>query len=331
MFQYFLFKINEKPICCWEIDVKKKNIEFLNSIDWEYFLFQTECFEKALETENKNKAALAIRNVYHHSLETLFSILCSTIQAPYCVYTWIFKATTNDIRNVLKKIGNRDNNLYRGFNLNEISWDSFADMIFFVKDNQNFSTENKKELSINFANLWSALANRFLDEYSIKEYNAIKHGLRTNSGGFIMNIGPKGTLNIPERHNEWISLGNSEFGSSFYVIDKIKNDKLKDNPNYQSIKFNLNWNPKLMLSMIKFISISIGNLCNFLKLVNGVETDKTPYYVPENDVLFNECWGFLNNQSNMQLGLDIKQEQIDPFNSSEINSMLNKKSRTKPD
>ena len=60
MFQYCLYKIDEKPYCCWELDVKKRNIEFLNKIDWEYFIFQSELFEKELDGENKQKAALAI-------------------------------------------------------------------------------------------------------------------------------------------------------------------------------------------------------------------------------------------------------------------------------
>ena len=55
MFQYYLFKINNRPFCCWEIDVKKRNIEFLNKIDWEYFIFQSELFAKELDKEDKQK------------------------------------------------------------------------------------------------------------------------------------------------------------------------------------------------------------------------------------------------------------------------------------
>lgn len=331
MMQYYLYKINDKPYCCWEYDMKKTNVEFLSTIDWEYFLFQTEFFEQALTTENKHKAALAIRNVYHHAMETFFSFLCATIQAPYCAFSWIFQAKTNDIRDVLRRLNSRDNDLHCAFNLKEISWEKFTNMIFFVNENEEPKIENQNELAEKFAELWETLAKRFLDDYSIKEYNAIKHGLRTSTGGFTLNIGPKGTLNNPERHNEWVSLGHSEFGSSFYVISQIKNDQLKDNPNYQSTRYNLNWDPKLMISVIKFLSISIGNLCNFLKFANGVLPENTPYYIPENNDIFDESWGFLQKQSNMNFSVDIKSDQIKPFSTREINSLIKQKKQTKPD
>lgn len=86
----------------------------------------------------------------------------------------------------------------------------------------------------------------------------------------------------------------------------------------------------MLLSVIKLLSISINNLCNFLKFANGVEPEKTPYSIPENNELFNKCWVCLNSMSQMQFSIDIKSDQIGPFSSREINSML-KKQQTKPD
>lgn len=158
MFQYYLYKINDKPYSCWEDDVRRRNIDFLNSIDWEYFLFQTEFFEQALNTENKHKAALAIRNIYHHAMETFFSILCSTVQAPYCIYSWIFQAKTNDIRNVLNRLNSRDKNLYCAFALKEISWRALTNMIFFVNENVEPKFENQKEIAEQFSDIWEILS-----------------------------------------------------------------------------------------------------------------------------------------------------------------------------
>ena len=327
MFQYCLYKIDEKPYCCWELDVKKRNIEFLNKIDWEYFIFQSELFGKELDGENKQKAALAIRNIYHHAMETFFLLVCSTLQAPYCVYAWMFHAKTGDIRNVIRKLTKSDNSLFTNFRLEEKDWQSLSSMIHFINVSAEYKIPNQKELAKQFTRLWSSLSERFLDDYSIKEYNAIKHGLRTSIGGFTVNIGPKGTLNVPERHNEWRSLGSSEFGSSFYVIEQLINASIKDNPNYQSTRYHLNWNPKLLVDVIKLIAISINNFVNFLKFINGVEPEKTPYFIPETDELFNNYWEYTHSLSQMKFDIDIKPEQIQPFGSQEIISFFEKQNQ----
>lgn len=322
MYQTILYKIDDKPYCCWELDVKKRNVEFLNNIDYEYFLFQSEIYLDELNGENKYKAALAIRNIYHHTIETFFSLVCATLQAPSCVYAWLYHAKVGEIRSVIRKINNHDNNLYNVLELEEMNWKSIAYKIYFANKVNAINYELNCKIADQFAELWKNLATRFLDDYSIKEYNAIKHGFRTSSGGYQLNIGPKGTLDKPERHGEWISLGASEFGSSFYVIEQFKFTNMKSNPNYQSKKYFLNWDPKLLIDVIKLLAISINNITTYLKIINRSVPENTPYLSPETDEFYNNFWKSYYNSSKMSFDIIIKPEQIEPFTVEEINKIL---------
>ena len=309
MFQSCLYKIDEKPYSCWEMDVRKRNIEFLDNIDPEYFMFQSNLYEKELEGENKHKAALAIRNIYHHAVETLFTLVGATIQAPFCVYAWMYQAQTGDIRNVIRKIRKSDPTLFNNIGLNKLNWETLSNKLFFVDNKESLNIENQIKLAKQFADVWYNLSGQFLEDYPIKEHNAIKHGFRTAYGGHGLYIAPTKA----KGQKKWLSLGASEFGSSFYVIKS-----LNIKPNYQSIKYFLNWSPILLLDVIKLVSISINNFANYLKMYNGSDPSKLPYKVPETDELFNNYWNHVANISQMSFDIDIRPEQIDPFTAEEI-------------
>ncbi|HZW40581.1 MAG TPA: hypothetical protein VFF33_14885 [Ignavibacteriaceae bacterium] len=314
MNHYCLYKIDDRPYCCWEYNVIKKNLEFINSIDSEYFLFQTDLLEKELEGDNKKRAAISIRNIYHHALETFMILTCSLLQAPYCLYAWMFQAKTNDIRKVIRKINDKDSNLFNMINLNSISWEEISYKIHFVSD----SNKEYEKLAIKFAKVWNGLAQSFLDDYAIKEYNAIKHGLRTSSGGFKLKLGPANSLSEPSGSKDWVTIGNSKFGSSFIVMNKLKEN------NFQSKKFYVNWDPKQLIKVILLISISIKNISQYLKIINGEEGVNYPYLVPDNDDYFNIFWDYFYNCTEMQLNINIRKEDIEPFTYNEISELLSK-------
>jgi len=328
MFQYCLYKIDNKAYCCWELDVRKRNIEFLTRLDFEYFWFQAELYQKELSGENKHRAAIAIRNIYHHVTETFFTLVCAALQAPYCVYAWMFQATTGDVRKVVRKIQDNDSKLFNLLGLKELSWDAFSKQVYFISENLHPKIEGQKEIAEKYANVWQSMAGMFLNDYTIKEYNAIKHGFRTSSGGFQLHLGPKGTLNVSERHNEWITVGASEFGSSFYVIEKLNYSSLKSNPNYQSKKYFLNWDPNLLVGVIKLIAISINNISKYLKIINGSNPDENRYLVPENDDYFKNYWTYHTNLSQMKFDIDINTEQVEPFTTVEIEKYFNENLKT---
>jgi len=61
----------------------------LRSLDADYFTFQGRQFARSLETEDAQRAAVALRSAYSHALETFFALLFAAIQAPDCVPAWL--------------------------------------------------------------------------------------------------------------------------------------------------------------------------------------------------------------------------------------------------
>lgn len=316
---YFPFKVVDKVYCCWAHDMKKSNLEFIESFDPEYFLFAAEVYRESLKGEDTQKAALAIRNIYHHSLETLFTIICASIQSPFCIYGWMNMATTGDVRKVLRLIGSYKK-FYNYLALDYVDWESFANKIFLI-DTINKGNEKFVELSEMFSRLWSSLCGQYLHDYSIKEYNSIKHGFRSAPGGYKFSIGPPNTLNDPSRHKEWISLGDSKYGSSFSVIKRIKGTSEND-CNIQSSKYSVNWEPESLLHDIKLISISIHNILSFLKIAHDADPTKIMCLVPEEKDYFDEHWKSVAKTSYMSFSVELTSNDITVFTKEELEDKL---------
>src|SRR5690349_21028069 len=86
---YVPFVVNEKPFCVWEWDLPQRNLDFIGSLDAEYFEYVAKISARELEGEDCQRAAVTIRAAYSHGLETLFALLFAALQAPACMVGWI--------------------------------------------------------------------------------------------------------------------------------------------------------------------------------------------------------------------------------------------------
>jgi hypothetical protein len=84
--EYFKLVIHKSAHCLWAEDVKEKSLDYLNRIDPRYFEFLATTQIQMLEGDNQQYAAMALRTTYGHALETLFALLCATVQAPKCLW-----------------------------------------------------------------------------------------------------------------------------------------------------------------------------------------------------------------------------------------------------
>src|SRR5689334_15702085 len=85
------FVVDDRPACMWGVDLPKQNDDFLLGLDAAHFTRSIESHLPLLETNQKHSAALAIRTVYAHALETMFALLCAAVQAPHCPLGWILR------------------------------------------------------------------------------------------------------------------------------------------------------------------------------------------------------------------------------------------------
>jgi hypothetical protein len=266
------FVVDTKPYCLWDREIWKRNIDFLDMIDPDYFNYLAEVNFNLInnaETDNKKKqhAAILLRNSYSQALEALFALIGATIQAPDCILGWLLKYENKDLKSVIEKI-NKCETLHTNIQNSPISWTIVADFVFspYSSSVDELTNANIKK----FAELWSYFAKDFLNQNFTDEYNSIKHGLRVYMGGFSVAID-----NIKSGY---------DFGSSYYQQEKI------DKYNFVIHEHSRNWHPQSYFYALQLISASMKNIITFLKAYNGGDTTNLQYALLENLEIFDTPW-----------------------------------------
>jgi hypothetical protein len=285
--QYSFFLVDERPFCLWDIDLKRRSLEFLESLDPSYFEYVANVNLQNVgdgddaRSKESQHAALAMRTAYSQALETLFALISASIQAPRCVPAWINLYRSYELRNVIDKI-HHYKPLLSQIKFEILEWSSVSDIIF-----QSLVLEDKeKEVAIKtgFARLWSRFASDFLDEGFTREYNSIKHGLRVRPGGFSFAMGPQSKLGVPAK--KMTLLGKSDFGSGYLTADKIGDI----NHHLQMKQHHRNWNPDDIAWGIQMASMSISNVKSSIKILNGVHPEQIQFTWPADLALLLEPW-----------------------------------------
>jgi hypothetical protein len=101
---YSRFAVHETPYCLWDWNIRKLNLDFLETINPGYFEHVANIHGQALESDEKQYAATALRVAYSHGLESLFTLLCAMVQAPDCVAGWLLKYRNKELFDVVRKI-----------------------------------------------------------------------------------------------------------------------------------------------------------------------------------------------------------------------------------
>lgn len=299
--------INNRKLAFWDYELRKKNLDFINQIDPEYFKFVAKTNFNILNDEEVDKrekqyAAMNLNAAYSQGLEALFSLLFATLQAPYCVIGWILKYENNDLKEIVEKFSNGQEIITNFYEKQEIveklpdgnevvtehyekieTWENVANLIFSFSD---------KELSINYSNkirgfaeLWRRFAKDFLSKRNKDEYNSIKHGLRLGMKGHQFFLGPSNSHKIPFEQQQWEMVSDSNYGSSFYGIEKI------DKTNFILKNCKRNWNPEKFFHALNLISDSIKIVILSLNKLNGNQVD-LEFVFPQDEYFFERPWLF---------------------------------------
>lgn len=306
--EYFKLVTHNSAHCLWVEDVKEKNLDYLNRIDPRYFEFLASACVQMLEEDKQHYAAMALRTTYGHALETLFALLCATVQAPKCVFGWLLRYMGKDLYGLVKDITYKEPFLSPWIP-KLTSWDDISKLV------NIFTTgDAEKDLSLRsrFAKLWERLAHEFVDEFLSEEYNSIKHGLRGRPGGHFYAMGAEETFGIAPPLENMTVYASSQFGSSFYVSEKLHNRF-----NFRVMEYRVNWNPENLYHAIKLISLSILNVVAFLKYDNGAPREQIKVFAPTDETYFEAPWK-VNTGMNMGTGSVIEEKDVVPFTAKEI-------------
>ncbi len=266
-----IVQVGKQGFCYWdyETEMKRKNIEFIKSIDTSYFTYQADVHSEKLETEHNSSASLALRSAYVHGLETLFSLIAGLIQAPLHLHFWSSKYQINELREIVKSLNYNylDVDIYKTKN-GIFDWNSVAEIVFMKCNNDAEILKSDKE---QFAQLWQRFGYDFCDEDIQTEYNSVKHGFRAKQGGFGIEFGIEDAAGAPVPQGSMIYRG-TKCGSSFYV-PKLMLLKAHDNNtrNLEIIHKSLAWDPENIYYGLHHIAFSIDNIKSALLIINGID------------------------------------------------------------
>jgi hypothetical protein len=314
--------IHEEPYVVWEMDLKARNLEFIEGIDEEYFEYVLNTFigsegDPTPTTEEERRASIAIRIAYHHALETLFSLLGCYVQAPDCAYAWIAKCSNQDLRSVVQRINNGDTTLFSAWKAPLVTWQSISDRVFrcYMSGTEKSATTAKQ-----FAALWQQLAHEFLDQHRIDEYNSLKHGFRVRSGGFALAVGAEHQYGVPPPSNEMNLIGHSQFGTMFFKLEPISDLKKR---NLCSRRTSLNWRIERVIGLLQLAALSIANVKSALRIEAGAKPGTCKFVRPSEDSDFDKPWSFSSGVTNFNLDYVIDPKIVPAISRKELWEKLN--------
>lgn len=307
--EFARFAVDETPNCVWSVDLKERNLDYLRSFDPKFFEWVGSVLSQQLEDGDPNRAAVALRIYYDHALETLFGLLGAAAQAPECVFGWLGRYRVVDLNNVVRKI-HRGAPLRTRLRASPLNWDSFAAVIH---SGLNFRDEDKTTRYLEaFGRLWRRFANDFLDEKARKEYNSLKHGLRIDQGGFSISVGWEKTPGVPCPPEDMSTSGGSQFGSSFFVLDRF------EKYNFESQRWMRNWMPANFVRALSLISISLNNIVTCLRFCNGIPPEELQIRYPDTLEEFDGPWKETPGVYGSTLDVSVPTGQVSPLSRDDI-------------
>lgn len=291
-----LFAVGDEPYCLWEDDVQERSREFLDGLDPDFFEYLLRIND---QPEEEKRASVAIRLALHHAIETLYSLLGAYVQAPQCPYAWISQCQTEDLRKIVQRIGKGDKSLITPWRFEVTGWEAVSAAVF---SRYSPSPVAKDSAIKGFSKFWATLSSLLLSEVANQEYNAIKHGFRTRSGGFSLAVGKQDAPGVPAPDSAMQLIGESKFGAMFYKVERIKE---RGGRHLQSKRTAVNWSVDRDLLLLQVTHFSINNVITALKIANGAEASSCQYFVPSDDEDYMRAWshspGVLTLNINSQL------------------------------
>ncbi|NCT69286.1 MAG: hypothetical protein GXC76_16780 [Rhodanobacteraceae bacterium] len=301
--QSYAFAIDERPQKVWDWDLTEKNLGFLRGIDPEYFVHVAQVNAALLEEKKTNSAALAIRLGYSHALETFMAFAGASLQAPACPLAWMLRYTNDDLRKVVENIAN--GSLKYARLTPTPTWAGLAEALV---GGLSASDEQKSQIAGGFGGLWSRFARDFLDESQGAEYNNLKHGLRAAGGGFALKIGLEPSPGISAPPEAMQLIGGSEYGSSFFIVEKPVGGKIDFRPR----RFSRNWHPKNLFHGMHLLSLSLGNLISHLRAKAGDDIAQLKFRWPSDNQAYSSPWTYNLGVTSSNFDIVLEAEHIKP-------------------
>jgi hypothetical protein len=313
---YDVFAVCEKLYCFWDCNSPEINRRFIKGVDSQYFCYLADVHSASLEGENKLRAAIALHTAYYHGVETLFTLIFAGLHAPSAMPAWILKCKSEDLRTMLTMVKSKQPISNTTIQLEEYSWEYIAS---FFNGVALIGNERQDDAAKEFGELWKLFADDFLDGFQVGAYNSFKHGFRIKMGGMKVEFAPdKGTKPLPE---EFISLGDSKYGTTFYLSKKINGaPNAQSDQHFRITENHVNSYPEYMVDALRLISISIFNVVECMKRFSLNERPQGKTLPVGN--WFDDLRRKRTGLTNFSADADVSEGNIKRFNKQELQKEL---------
>lgn len=307
------FKVIDRPYVVWSYDPRAENIEFLESIDSDFYHRAVQSFfcdaEGKLgfdpeEYKARKDVSSFARLIWNHGLETLVTLLGAYVQAPHAVHGFFLKCTNADCRKIANYLLTERVPESNCFTRSDFKFDAFVRGIHastvWVNDDVTMN---------NFSRSLRDLLREYDRDDLRAEYNSIKHGLRAHHGRFAMAFGLQEAPGIPAPEENMTMLSDSIDGSHFLTTKTFPNGTKKAAKEQFSVQHSsVGWSLEKTLRDIQLFSFLIGNVTSALKVAGGAEPNSIQFFRPD---VKTEWWeAYFNEQGssiqNFSFSIDIE-------------------------
>lgn len=268
------FKVIDRPYVIWSSNPHQENIEFLDSIDHDFYhrTVQTQFCDDhgnlrvgAEKSDARKDIATLARLIWNHGLETLVTLLGAYVQAPHAVHGFSLKCENKDCRKIANYLLSGHIPQNNCLTKSKFNFDDFVCGIHL-----NAVGINDEATMSNFSRALSEMLVAYDRDDHRAEYNSIKHGLRAHHGRFAMAIGLQKEGGVPAPDENMRMMADTPDGSHFLTIKNFKNIPNKTAREQFSVQgSSVGWSLERTLQDIQLFSIFIGNIVAALKVAVG--------------------------------------------------------------
>ncbi len=300
--QYVQFMVANRPRCVWEWDIREFHAGSVKKIDPLYFSFQASTLASELESDNKYRAACAIRANYWHALESFLALLFATLQAPHATYAWLIEFRPGDLHWLAERL-NDGTRFLTGLHIEPFGWEGVGERLLPNADDQELTRVFHDKV----LGAWQRFSREFVDPIHRSEHNTIKHGMRVLSRGHSISIAKADST-------DFTSLGGSEHGAQFLLRETLGTSKHHFRARPQSE----NWSVEATIEKTNLLATSIQLLKVFLLNRLGALESDVDLMLPERLDSFEEPWRMSPGVLRSNYARDIPLDAINWFTPDEI-------------
>ncbi len=287
------FCVLNRPYMVWSDDVDRDLSTFLEKMDTNFHNRMAHSVIRGLFNDMENLESLPrnstpdtkstskdyaslVRIFWHHGIETLLLILGSLVQAPHSVHAYFLKCRNEDLSEIADLL------LFeKTFNYSRLA-DTKVTISKIMRAISTQSGWNDGNLTADrFEKSFRDMLRRYLTPEHRQEFNSLKHGMRAYHGEFTLTVGVEdepGKMAPPENMQ---CVGHSKDTSFFGVSEPLLNaSKSQSKIHFSVADVSVSWSMEKVLCDLQLISLMIGNIVSYLKILNGAQPGSVNFTRP---------------------------------------------------